>query len=100
MQTFNNNLKELRKAKELTQLELAKLLDTTDDSIYSWEKGRSEPDINTLIKICKIFKVSADYLIGIEDECGVKIYEKNNSLKNVNVKNSFNNSNNSGTFNF
>lgn len=65
-------MKELRKEKGLTQKELAKILDTTDDSIFSWERGRSQPSIEVLRRICIVFEVSADYLLGLEDETGAK----------------------------
>ena len=64
---FQNRLKELRIEKELTQKQLAEMLQTTDDSIYSWEKGRSQPSIEMLRKICQYFDVSADYLLGLSD---------------------------------
>ena len=61
-------LKELRKERGLTQKQLAEVLETTDDSIFSWEKGRSQPSIETLQKICNYFNVSADYLIGLKND--------------------------------
>ena len=68
--SFEIRLKELRKEKNLTQKELAQIFSTTDDSIFSWEKGRSQPSIDTIRKFCEFFEVSADYLLGIEDEYG------------------------------
>lgn len=59
-------LKELRKEKKLTQTELANYLCTTQDTISLWELGKSYPDIPTLIKICKFFNVTSDYLLGLE----------------------------------
>lgn len=51
----------------MTQKQLASLLNTTDDSVFSWEKGRSQPPLETVRNICKIFEVSADYLLGLKD---------------------------------
>ena len=64
---FKERLKELRLEHKLTQTQLAKKLMTTDDSIYSWEKGRSQPSIEMLKKICIVLDVSADYIIGLEE---------------------------------
>ena len=64
---FKERLKELRIENKLTQTQLAEKLLTTDDSIYSWEKGRSQPSIEMLKKICLVFDVSADYIIGLEE---------------------------------
>ncbi len=60
-------IKELRKEKNLTQKELAKLLNKSETGYASWEQGLSEPSVNDLILLCKIFEVSADYLLGLED---------------------------------
>ena len=65
---FSIRLKELRKEKGLTQKQFAKALNTTDDSIYSWERGRSQPSIEMIINICKVLSISADYLLGLEDD--------------------------------
>ena len=64
---FGELLKDLRKEKRLTQTELATFLCTTQDTISLWELGKSYPDIPTLIKICKFFEVSSDYLLGLEE---------------------------------
>jgi len=67
MDIFEQRLKELRKEKDLTQKQLAEILQTTDDSIFSWEKGRSQPSIEMIRKLSKFFGVSTDYLLGLED---------------------------------
>ena len=80
MDTFQKHLRELRKEKNYTQKELAQRLQTTDDSIFSWEKGRSQPPIEIIRKICIEFNISADYLLGLENEDGTKTY--NNTYNN------------------
>ena len=67
MTKFAIRLKELRKEKELTQSDLAKLLFTSQDTISLWELDKSLPDIKSIIKMTEIFNVSADYLIGLKD---------------------------------
>ena len=67
MERFNKRLKELRTEKKLTQKELSVLLKTNNSSVCDWECGRSETSIDTIIELCKIFEVSSDYLLGIED---------------------------------
>lgn len=68
MKIFEERLKDLRNESHLTQKQLADILQTTDDSIFSWEKGRSQPSIEMIHKICLYFGVSADYLIGLSDD--------------------------------
>jgi transcriptional regulator, XRE family len=85
MDTFAIRFKYLRKSENLTQTEIAKILDTTNSSICDWECQRSEPSLFMLAKICYFFKISADYLIGLEDETGGKTYN-NYGVHNGNVK--------------
>ena len=73
MNTFSTRLKELRIEKGLTQKNLADAIGTTDDSIFSWEKGRSQPSFEMLKVLCIFFDVSSDYFIGLEDETGAKV---------------------------
>ncbi|MBO7149747.1 MAG: helix-turn-helix transcriptional regulator [Clostridia bacterium] len=67
MNTFGQRLKELRLEKELTQKELADALKTNNSSVCDWECGRTEPSIEMILNICRLFEVSADYLLGLED---------------------------------
>ncbi len=63
-------LKELRIENSLTQKDLAVKLGITQDSISLWEKGKRIPDTQYLTKLCEIFNVSADYLLGRTDDLG------------------------------
>lgn len=69
---IGNRIKEIRKSKMLTQTELANFLNTTQDTISLWEREKSNPDIEQLIKLALFFDVSTDYLLGLEDEDGHK----------------------------
>ena len=64
---FKDNLRKIRKEREMTQKDVCKILNVSLNSYASWEQGRTEPDIKTIVKLCKIFDVSADYLLGLED---------------------------------
>ncbi len=64
---YGQRLREARKACGLTQKQLALAVNTTDDSIYSWEKGRRQPSVEQIRQLCKTLNVSADYLLGLED---------------------------------
>jgi len=67
MDIFAIKLKEIRTEKGYTQKQLAEAIKTTDDSIYSWEKGRSQPSLETLRALSKFLGVTTDYLLGLED---------------------------------
>lgn len=64
MNNFKNILRNLRKEKNTTQKQLAKELKISEDTIYNWEKGRSEPSIDDLIKISTFFNITIDFLVG------------------------------------
>ena len=85
MDNFANKLKELRKEKSLTQKELAKVLGISATCYAGYEQGYREPDFKILKKICIIFDISSDYLLGLEDETGSKTYN-NFGIHNGNVK--------------
>lgn len=63
---FSENLKKLRKRANMSQVELSKLMNINQYIISYWEKGRSEPSIEQIIKLSEIFKVPSDYLLGKE----------------------------------
>ena len=56
-------LKEIRKAKGISQLKLAIDLNTNQNTISRYETGEREPGINELIRIADYFNVSIDYLL-------------------------------------
>ncbi len=60
-------LKEIRKAKGISQLKLALDLNTNQNTISRYETGEREPGIGELIKIADYFNVSIDYLVGRTD---------------------------------
>ena len=61
-----NNLVILRRKKEMTQTELAEMLNYSDKAVSKWERGESVPDIAVLKNIADIFGVTVDYLITAE----------------------------------
>ena len=67
MNKFKDNLKLLRQEKNLGQIELAKILGVSKGIISLWENGLREPTLSNLIVISIYFKVSIDYLVGLED---------------------------------
>lgn len=85
MKIFCERLKEQRKLKKVSQKALAEILQTNNSSVCDWECGRSQPDLETLAKMVFYFDVSADYLLGLEDETGSKTYN-NFGIHNGNVK--------------
>lgn len=65
---FGDKLKELRKEHNLSQAELGKILGVTNTAVYSWEISRTQPPLEVIMKIADIFKVSTDYLLGLNSD--------------------------------
>lgn len=59
-------IKGLRVENKMTQTELALLLFTSQDTVSLWERNKSLPDVKSVIKMASIFKVSTDYILGVE----------------------------------
>jgi len=64
---IGERLYELRKDADLTQDELATILNINKHSISSYERGRSEPPDEIKIMLAEFFNVSVDYLLGVTD---------------------------------
>ena len=60
---FGNRLRKLRKEKNMTQEELAKLINSTKANISKYETGKVEPNIETIRFFADYFDVSVDYLL-------------------------------------
>lgn len=73
METLGEKLRTLRDAKRKTQAEVAQAIGVHKSSISFWELDINEPKAGYIKKLAQYFGVSADYLIGLENEDGTKI---------------------------
>ncbi len=64
------NLRNVRKECNLTQKQIAELLNISQQSYSDYENEKTQPDFETLIKIADALNVSIDYLLGRTDELG------------------------------
>lgn len=69
MQTIGKRLAEIRKNKKLKQMELAEMLNVSQQVISNIERGVTAPDIEQLKKIADIYNISLDELVGREFLC-------------------------------
>jgi len=78
---FNEKLQELRKARSLTQEELAEALFVSRTAISKWESGRGYPSLDSLKEISRYFSVSIDDLICSEEIISAAEDEKKKCIK-------------------
>lgn len=64
---FSERLKELRKERNLSQMDLAFQTHISQSAIAKWELDKTEPTASALISLSKFFGESVDYLLGLED---------------------------------
>lgn len=67
MYQFSDRLKSLRLERKISQNELSKKMELTRATINAWEMGISTPNAQSLVLLAKFFKVSVDYLLGMDD---------------------------------
>lgn len=79
---FSENLINLRKANGMSQEALAEKLGVSRQTIYKWENGITYPDMDKVMDIAKIFKVTVDSLVSEEAICDIS---KEEIIKRVNV---------------
>lgn len=66
-------IKQLREQSDLTQAALAKQLGITRSSVNAWEMGISVPSTQYVTELAGIFRVSTDYLLGVEATASVDV---------------------------
>ena len=72
---FAQRLTELLDAHELSKRALATNIGVSAMSISDWSTGKVQPTAENIYGIAMYFHVSADYLLGLENDLGQKLYE-------------------------
>ncbi len=60
-------IKELREDNDITQAQIAQLLNEHTTQYQRWERGESEIPAHIIIKLCLFYNVSANYLLGLPE---------------------------------
>jgi len=87
-EVFPSRLKHARKLNAMTQYEVADLLGITQPTYGSYERGISEPSLEKLALLAKLFEVTSDWLIGLSSDNSdivriIQERERNNLLKKL-----------------
>ena len=78
---LGDKIAELRKTKNMTQADLGEELNISAQAVSKWERNMSEPDFETIKKICKLFNISINELSN-QDETENKTDSSTSKLKN------------------
>ncbi len=68
MDSYIKIMRDLREDRDLTQLDVANLLGTSQTMYARYERGANELPLRHMITLCKLYKVSADYFLGFKDK--------------------------------
>jgi transcriptional regulator with XRE-family HTH domain len=64
---FKDKLKELRTAKNLSQMQLSVKTGLSQSAIAKWELGKTEPTASAIITLARFFNETTDYILGLDD---------------------------------
>jgi len=65
---YERIIRNLREDRDLTQKQVADYLGTSQTMYARYERGANELPIRHLIKLCKLYGVSADYILGLSNK--------------------------------
>ena len=63
---LHEQIRKLREARRMNQVELGKRLGVSKQSICNWETDNAQPSVEMLVRMASFFSVSTDYLLGFE----------------------------------
>ena len=64
---YRKRMRNLREDSDLTQKEVGEIINKSQQGYSHIEDGRAELKIEDLIKLCRFYRVSADYFIGMSE---------------------------------
>lgn len=70
---LHENIRKLRIARGLNQVELGRALGVAKQTVSNWENSNIQPSVDMLVKIARYFSVSTDYLLGLDDRRYIEI---------------------------
>lgn len=87
---IHTKLRELRETHNYTQSDIAKHLGLSRQAIHQWETGKSYPDVDNIVLLCKLYGISSDELLGLgcetqdsQENTLSEEMEKTSDLKNT-----------------
>ena len=68
MVDYRTRLRNIREDRDLTQADVGKVLNKSQQGYNHIEAGRAELKIDDIVKLCQFYNLSADYMIGLSNE--------------------------------
>ncbi len=65
---YVKTMRDLREDHDLTQDQVARLLGTSQTMYSRYERGANELPIHHLVRLCEIYDVTSDYILGIQKQ--------------------------------
>ncbi|MDO4836316.1 MAG: helix-turn-helix transcriptional regulator [Clostridia bacterium] len=65
---YRTRIRAVREDRDLTQKQIGEVLQKSQQGYNQIEDGRAELKIDDLVRLCRYYNLSADYLIGLTDE--------------------------------
>lgn len=75
---LSERIKELRLKSGISQAELARKLQVTRSSVNAWEMGLNIPTTQYIVELSKLFNVSSDYILGLDNSLKLDVSYLNN----------------------
>ncbi|WP_302662252.1 helix-turn-helix transcriptional regulator [uncultured Dysosmobacter sp.] len=72
---IGDKIRELRERAGYSQSELARRLSVTRSSVNAWESGLSAPTAVYIVELAKLFRVTSDYLLGLDTSLALTLSE-------------------------
>ena len=73
MNTLPERIRHLRQASQMTQKRLAELLEVNESTVCQYETDQRKPSYEVLERLCEVFCVSSDYLLGLEEHACLRL---------------------------
>ena len=70
---LGQRIHELRTARGWNQVQLAQKLNITKQTVSNWENENIQPSIEMLVRLSKLFSVSSDYLLGLNESANINV---------------------------
>ena len=88
MDELKDRLRYFRKLNKRTQVEVAEFLNISAVGYGDYERGKSTPDVYSIIKLAKLYNISTDVLLGVTEYKGLSISDVDaieSAIKSLNI---------------